>query len=88
MFLTAAVRPHPRPYICRSTRSAYLFRSVDDEVAAGVERTLVELGQIAVGESRQQAVCGAQHDRDLTCGGRGSSDRPAVHGAQTAGTVS
>ena len=62
----AAQFDNHRPYILRPRR-AYLFRSVDNEVAAGVQRTLVELGQISVREARQQTVRGPEHNRNLTC---------------------
>lgn len=43
-------------------RNEYFFRSVYDEVAAGIQRTLVQFSQITVGQTGQQAVLGSQHD--------------------------
>ncbi len=43
----------------------HLLGAVDDEVAARVQGTLVELGQVAIGQLAEQAVEGFQHDRDL-----------------------
>ena len=46
-------------------RDQHLLRAVDDEVAAGVERALVELGEVAVIEAVEDAVRRPQHDRDF-----------------------
>lgn len=39
-----------------------LLGAIDDEVAARVERTLVELTQVTIRQAAQQAVGGAEHD--------------------------
>ena len=46
-------------------RDQHLLRPVDDEVPPGVERTLVQLGQVSVRHPGQQAVGRAHHDRNL-----------------------
>ena len=47
-------------------QSRYLLGAVDDEVAPGVQGTLVELTQITIRQAAQQAVGGAEHDGDFT----------------------
>jgi len=46
-------------------RNENLLRAVDDEVAAGIQRTLVQLSEISVREAVQQTVRRSQHYRDL-----------------------
>jgi len=43
----------------------HLLRTVDDKVAAGIKRTLVQLREITVRQGIQQTVRRPQHYRDL-----------------------
>lgn len=44
---------------------ANLLWSIDDEVSSGVEGTLVQLCQVSVRHAVEEAVVGAQHNRDF-----------------------
>lgn len=54
----------PQP-IKRLTAAPYLLGAIDDEVASGVQRALIELAQVTVRQAAQQAVGGAKHDGNL-----------------------
>ncbi len=51
----------------RGIAGTHLLWTVDDEISAGVEGTLVQLCQISVCHAVEQTVRGTQHDRDFTC---------------------
>ena len=57
--IPGSVFPPPGP-------RAYLLRTIDDEVAPGIKRTLIKLTQVSVCQAAQEAVCGAEHDRNFT----------------------
>ena len=53
--------------ICRHLLLGYenFFWSVDDEITAGIKRTFVQLCQITIRQSVEQAVGGSKHYRDF-----------------------
>lgn len=48
------------------TFSAYLLRTIDDEIASRIKWTLIKLTKVSVCQAAQEAVCGAEHDGDFT----------------------